>query len=184
MCEEGEQVESGPSRWEPARWSSATISARTKGQQAHQQSSITQQTLTLQQRTPWGDPLELRDRQDEYLILVGNIATLPEKASGMKNFALTEMMRRYGVDTIGLTQPDRRWDIIPDQDHFDERFRGHFPSQQIRAAVGYNRQDKESGKRQWGGTAMMTVGETAAIGFDGYESSVCMIRILGTGDLR
>ena len=94
--------------------------------------------------------------------MVGNIATLPEKSSGMKNFALTEMMRRYGVETIGLTQPDRRWDIIPDEDHFDERFRGHFPSQQIRTAVGYNRNDKEGGKRQWGGTAMMTVGETAA----------------------
>ena len=73
--------------------------------------------------------------------MVGNVATLPEKASGMKNFALTEMMRRHGVDTIGLTQPDRRWDVIPDEDHFDERFRGHFPSQQIRATVGCNRHD-------------------------------------------
>jgi len=35
-----------------------------------------------------GDPLQRRERQDEYLIMVGNVATLPEKASGMKNFAL------------------------------------------------------------------------------------------------
>ena len=159
MCRDNEQVEM---RWEKSRWSSEGKSAEGKGRDAHKLAQQKQKTLTANQRRPWGDNLVLRDRPDEYLVGCLNIAGLPEKASGMKNFALTEMMRRYGFATIGLTQPDRRWDLIPDEDHFDGRFRAHFPCQQIRPVVGYNRHDKESRKRQWGGTAMMTVGEAAA----------------------
>lgn len=146
MCPDREgQAEIGLHRWQPAQWSDKERTARSRGRDATKLTKQNQSRLTAEQRLSWGDTLQLRERNDEYLLVVGNIATLPEKASGMKNFALTEMMRRYGVDTIGLTQPDRRWDIIPDEDHFDGRFRGHFPSQQIRAAAGYNRHDKESG---------------------------------------
>lgn len=59
------------------------MSAMTKGQQAQRQAKTKQSTLTVQQRISWGDPLELRGRQDEHLVMVGNIAPLPENAGSL-----------------------------------------------------------------------------------------------------
>ena len=53
-----------------------------------QSASSISSSLTANQRRPWGDNLVLRDRPDEHLVGCVNIAGLPEKASGMKNYVL------------------------------------------------------------------------------------------------